>query len=78
MLDISPPENKDESHMQAGRTALQQDVPAPETARSPDAMQSYAEAEEATSIQAVNEVCQLPSLSISFQPYFRAQTLPIV
>ncbi|MDQ6692974.1 MAG: hypothetical protein M3014_00920, partial [Chloroflexota bacterium] len=46
MLDISPPENKHESHMQEGRATLQQDGPTPEAARNPDAMQSYAEAAE--------------------------------
>ncbi len=47
MLDVSPPENKHESHMQEGRAALQQDGPTPETARNADAMHSYAAAEEA-------------------------------
>ncbi len=48
MLDVSTPANKHDSQMQAGRAALQQDVPELMVVRDPAAMQSYAQAEEAT------------------------------
>ncbi len=41
-------ENRHDAHMQAGREALQQGGHASTTARNPDAMQSYATAEDAT------------------------------
>ncbi len=48
MSDIPTADNKHESHMHAGRAALQQEAPQQVVARNADAMQSYAEAEEAT------------------------------